>query len=88
MLRPLLVYSDKPDLNFPDTPFTKGTKYNYATLELIFTLVGPPNLSMDKAKILEKAIEKSIKDPAYLKWAKKVSPRRATHRAASGRCAP
>jgi tripartite-type tricarboxylate transporter receptor subunit TctC len=72
-LRPLVVFSDEPDVTYPGVLLSKDSKWNIATFPLLGTYVAPPKLSEDKVRILEDAFTKSLKEPAFLDWAKKMN---------------
>jgi tripartite-type tricarboxylate transporter receptor subunit TctC len=72
-LRPLIVFSDEADSTYPGVLLSKDSKWEIAAFPLIGAYVGPPNLSVDKVKILEEAFAKAVKEPAFVEWAKKVN---------------
>jgi tripartite-type tricarboxylate transporter receptor subunit TctC len=72
-LRPLIVFSDEPDSTYPGVLLSKDTRWEIAAFPLIGAYVGPPNLSGDKTRILEEAFAKSVKEPVFVEWAKKVN---------------
>jgi tripartite-type tricarboxylate transporter receptor subunit TctC len=71
--RPLIVFTDEADSTYPGVPLSKDTRWNVATFPLITNFWAPPNLPSDKLKVLEEAFSKTLKDPAFLEWAKKVN---------------
>ena len=72
-LRPLMVFSDEPDATYPGVLLSKDSKWEIATFPLLGTYVAPPKLPPDKVKALEDAFAKSLKEPAFLDWAKKMN---------------
>jgi len=72
-LRPLMVFSDEPDATYPGVLLSKDSKWEIATFPLLGTYVAPPKLSADKVRVLEDAFAKSLKEPAFLEWAKKMN---------------
>lgn len=72
-LKPLIIFNDKKDLMYPGCPIPKDTKWDIPCLPLVSAYVGPPGLSAEKAKILEEAFSKAVKEPGFLSWAKKVN---------------
>lgn len=72
-VRPLMVFSDEPDSTFPGVPLSKDSKWEIPAFSLAATYVAPPNFPADKARILENAFAKAIKEPAFIKWANNVN---------------
>jgi tripartite-type tricarboxylate transporter receptor subunit TctC len=72
-LRPLMVLSDEPDDTYPGVPISRGSKWDIAAFPLMGTYVAPPNTPADRVKTLEEAFAKSVKEPQFLDWAKKVN---------------
>ena len=72
-LRPLMVFSDEPDVTYPGVLLSKDSKWDIATFPLLGTYVAPPKLPEDKVKTLEDAFAKSLKEPAFLEWARKMN---------------
>jgi len=71
-LKPLLVLDDKRDKAFPQVPIPKEFGYNITAIPGIDGVAGPPNLPIEKVKILEKAFTKAAADPEFLSWAEKA----------------
>ncbi|MFB3884408.1 MAG: Bug family tripartite tricarboxylate transporter substrate binding protein [Thermodesulfobacteriota bacterium] len=69
-IRPLLVYSDAPDSVFPDVPFPSKLGHNMTVMAAVRGFVAPPNTPPDRVKILEDAMLKTARSPAFLEWAK------------------
>ena len=71
---PLLIFSEKRALKYPNVPTPGELGYNNMPLLYGLTgIVGPPGLDKGKAKILEDALLKAMKDPDYAAWTEKVS---------------
>ena len=70
-LRPLVVFANKPDVVFPDTPLSKDLGYKFATVPGIRGIDGPPRMDPAAVKAIEAAFAKAVKEPDYLNWAKK-----------------
>jgi tripartite-type tricarboxylate transporter receptor subunit TctC len=71
-LKPLMTIAEERDPAFPDVPTPRELGYNVTAMPGIDGVAGPPDLPMDKLKILETAFIKAAKDPAFLA---KVWPR-------------
>ena len=71
-LKPLLVISDERDKAFPQVPIPKELGYNITAIPGIDGVAGPPNLSIEKVKILEKAFAKAAADPEFLNRAERA----------------
>jgi len=70
-VRPLLVYSEGVDPVFPEVPFPNKLGYDMNTMPAIRGFIAPPKTPSDRVKILEDAMFKVVKDPAFSDWAKK-----------------
>ena len=68
LVRPILVWSFHSEPNFPDVPLS--TTYNLPTLVQIRGVFGPPNISDDRVRVLEKAFSRAATDPKLVEWAK------------------
>ncbi len=71
-LKPLLVIDDKRDKAFPQVPIPKELGFTINAIPGIDGVAGPPNLPIEKVKILEKAFTKAAADPEFLNWAEKA----------------
>ncbi len=69
-VRPLMVFSNDADDVFPDVPLAKNLGYNVPPLATTRLLLAPPKTPPQKLKILEQALLKAAKDPAYQKMLK------------------
>lgn len=72
-LRPLAMFSDSRDPNFPDVPTPKDLGYNIPSIPTIRGVLAPPNTPSSIVKILEEAFSKAAKDPGFTEWAKKTA---------------
>ena len=72
-LKPLMIIAEERDPAFPDVPTPKELGYRITAMPGIDGVSGPPNLPMDKVKILEAAFLKAAKDPAFLAWAQRAN---------------
>ena len=70
MIRPLVLFNDKRDPNFPDIPIPKDLGFNVPALPGIRGIVAPPNTPASIVKVFEEASTKAIKEPKYIEWAK------------------
>ena len=71
-LRPLLMFSDQRDPFFPDVPTPKDLGIDITTIQLSRGVQAPPNTPPSIVKILEEAFYKTVKEPEYVEWAKKM----------------
>lgn len=71
-LKPLLVIAEERDLAFPDVPTPKELGYKIAAIHIIEGVAGPPNLPLERVKILEKAFAKAASEQEFLDWAQKA----------------
>ena len=69
-LKALLVLADEKDSAFPQVPIPKELGLKMTTIAGIDGVAGPPNLPMEKVKILEAAFTKAAADPKFLEWAR------------------
>ena len=70
-IKPMLTFDQKRSPSFPDVPTVAEAGYpDLAMLALDMWFVAPPNVPQARAKILEDALMKTLKDPEFLKWAK------------------
>ena len=57
--------------DFPDIPTLKELGYDISYVTIRHVVEAPPNTSPQIVRILEEAFSKAVKEPAYIKWAKK-----------------
>ena len=70
-IKPMLTFDQKRSPSFPDVPTVAEAGYpDLAMLALDMWFVAPPNVPKTRAKILEDALMKTLRDPEFLKWAK------------------
>jgi len=69
MIRPLILFNDKRDPNFPDIPTPKDLGFNVPALPGIRGIVAPPNTPASIVNVFEQACTKAIKEPKYIEWA-------------------
>jgi tripartite-type tricarboxylate transporter receptor subunit TctC len=65
-IRPLAIFSDRRNPQFPEVPIPKEMGVDIPLLYNHTGIVGPPGLAEDKIKILEQAFTKAVQDPEYL----------------------
>jgi len=70
-LRPLVVFGEKRDPTFPDTPIPKELGFTIPPIPSIRGIDAPPKTPPSIVKVLEEAFFKATKEPAYLDWAKR-----------------
>ncbi len=71
-LKPLLVIGDKRDEAFPQVPTPMELGYKITAVCAIDGFGGPPNLPLEKVKILEGAFSRAASEPEFLNWAQKI----------------
>ncbi len=70
-IKPMLTFDQKRSPSFPEVPTVVEAGFpDLALLALDMWFVAPPNVPKARAKILEDALMKTLKDPEFLKWAK------------------
>jgi tripartite-type tricarboxylate transporter receptor subunit TctC len=70
-IRPILAFDDKRSPYFPQVPTVGEAGYpEFGILALDLWFLAPPGVPKARAKILEDALMKTLKDPEFLKWAK------------------
>lgn len=67
-IRPIISCAFNPDPNFPEVPLS--TKYHIPTVVMTRGVFGPPKISGDKVRILEKAFSRAATEPKLMEWAK------------------
>ena len=72
-VKPLLVIADERDSVFPQVPTPKELGLKITTISGIDGFAGPPNVPLERVKILEEAFAKAAADPEFLAWAQKVA---------------
>jgi len=70
-LRPLLVFADAKDTTFPQVATSRQLGYDIPLMPTIRGVVGPPRMAPERAKALEEAMAKVVKDQEFLDWGKK-----------------
>ena len=70
-LRPLVVFGEKRDPTFPDTPIPKELGFTIPSVPSLRGIEAPPKTPPSIVNVLEEAFFKATKEPAYLDWAKK-----------------
>jgi tripartite-type tricarboxylate transporter receptor subunit TctC len=70
-LRPLLLFGDERDPYLPDVPIPKEIGLNIPSMPALRGAEAPPNTPPAIVKVLEAGFDKSVKDPAFIEWAKK-----------------
>jgi len=70
-LRPLLLLADKRDPYLPEVPIPKDLGFDITSLPAIRGVEAPPRTPAAIVKVLEDALSKAVKEPAYIEWAKK-----------------
>jgi tripartite-type tricarboxylate transporter receptor subunit TctC len=71
-VKPLLMIDDERHSAFPQVPTPKEFGWKMTTINGIDGVTGPPNMPLERVKILEKAFAKAAADPAFLDWAQKA----------------
>jgi len=72
-LRLILTIDDKRAADFPNVPtIVEEGHPDLANFALDLWFVGPPGIPESRIKILEDALQKTAKDPEFLKWAEKA----------------
>jgi tripartite-type tricarboxylate transporter receptor subunit TctC len=70
-LRPILAIDRQRYSDFPDVPTVGDIGYaDLGNFALDYWMVAPPGLPKERAKVLEDAVEKTVKDPEFVAWAK------------------
>lgn len=69
-LRPLMVFSEKRNPQYPDVPVPKELGVDIALLFNHTGIVGPPGLPEERIKILAEAFGKAGRDPQYVEQLK------------------
>lgn len=69
-LRPLLIFGNKRDIVFPETPLAKEVGCDFTVIPSMRGIDGPPKMEVGVIKVLEAAFSKVVKDPDFLTWAK------------------
>jgi tripartite-type tricarboxylate transporter receptor subunit TctC len=70
-IRPILCIDEKRAPAFPDVPTVGEMGHpDLAIWTLDFWFVAPPGTPPARAKVLEEALIKTVKDPEFVKWAK------------------
>lgn len=72
-IRPLAVFSEKRNPQFPEVPVPKELGVDITLLFNHTGIVGPPGLPEDIIKILEQAFTRAIEDPEYLEKTKELA---------------
>ncbi len=70
-LRALVMFNDERDPYMPDVPTAKDLGHDIKSIQALRCAVAPPHTPPAIVKVLEDAFSKSIKDPAFIEWAKK-----------------
>jgi len=68
-LRPLMVVAKERTPQYPQVPIPADFGYNTTETQIILYLTGiygPPMMPSDRAKIIEEALAKAVKDPEYI----------------------
>ena len=71
-VKPLLIIADERHSAFPQVPTPKEFGWKITTINGIDGVTGPPNVPLERVKILEKAFAKAAADPEFIDWAQKV----------------
>lgn len=70
-IRPILTLNPKRTQEFPDTPTAGELGYpDLGLLGLDYWFMAPPGVPRDRVRILDEALMKTQKDPAFIAWAK------------------
>jgi tripartite-type tricarboxylate transporter receptor subunit TctC len=56
---------------FPDIPTLKELGYDISFVTIRHVVEAPPNTPPQIVRVLEEAFSRAVKEPAYIKWAKK-----------------
>lgn len=72
-IRPLAIFSDRRNSQFPEVPIPKELGVDIPLLFNHTGIVGPPGLPEDIIKILEEAFTKAVEDPEYVEKTKAVA---------------
>ncbi len=72
-IRSLAIFSETRNAKYPDVPVPKELGSDITLLFNHTGIVGPPGLSDTIVKVVEDAFAKSIENPEYLDWHKRVS---------------
>jgi tripartite-type tricarboxylate transporter receptor subunit TctC len=70
-LRALAMFNDERDPYMPDVPTAKDLGYDIKSIQALRCAMAPPRTPPAIVNVLEEAFSKSIKDPAFIEWAKK-----------------
>jgi len=71
-LKALLVIGDERDKAFPQVPIPKELGYKITAIPGIDGVAGPPNLPLERVKILEKAFARAAADQEFLSRAERA----------------
>lgn len=64
-LNPIVVFADEKDSVFSEVPLAKHLGYRIPSLYAMRSLLAPPKLPLDRILIIEDAMIKAAKDPAF-----------------------
>ena len=67
-VRPMLIWSFRPDANFPEVPLS--IKYSLPTIVLTRGVFGPPGVPPERIRFLEKAFSRAAAAPKLVEQAK------------------
>jgi tripartite-type tricarboxylate transporter receptor subunit TctC len=70
-IRLLTMLPDRHGPYFPDIPTLKELGYDIIYVMIRHVVEAPPNTPPHIVRVLEEAFSKAVKEPAYIKWAKK-----------------
>jgi tripartite-type tricarboxylate transporter receptor subunit TctC len=70
-IRLLTMLPDRRGPYFPDIPTLKELGYDIIYVMIRHVVEAPPNTPPHIVRVLEEAFSKAVKEPAYIKWAKK-----------------
>jgi len=71
---PILIFANKRSIKYPNIPTPGELGFNNMPILYGLTgIVGPPGMDKGKAKILEEALLKAVKDPDYIALTEKVN---------------
>jgi tripartite-type tricarboxylate transporter receptor subunit TctC len=70
-LRPIGVFEDDRNENFPDTPTFKELGYDI-TMGIYFAIIGPKGLPTEITERIHETLKKSMEEPAFVKMMKEI----------------
>ncbi len=70
---PLLIFAKSRLPRFPSVSVPGEVGFKFPLISSYLSIVGPPGMDTERVKVLEDAVMKAAKHPAYVAWRDKVS---------------